>query len=328
MRRYTRLVGAVLASLSPYSPEILAGLFDSTYELEVVTVPPTATPAAVRDAVALADLVLGDRKRRHALDRSALQAMRRCRLIQQPAVGFDAIDHRAAAELGIPVANAGGYNRESVADWTVMAVLDLVRQGALRDRRMREGRWPHDGIGIHELGALTVGVVGAGNAGAAVVARLRAFGCRLLVSDPVSRDLAGVVQLPLPELLEQSDVVTLHVPLDVQTRGLIDGAALRRMKTGALLVNASRGPVVEEAALIAALQEGRLAGAALDVFEVEPLPPDSPLRRMDNVFLSPHVAGMSEEAEARLLETCAANMRRVLDGLDPVNVVNGVGRRA
>lgn len=318
----------MLASLSPYSREVLAGLFDSTYEVEVVTVPPAATPAAVRDAVALADLVLGDRRRRHALDRPALQAMRRCRLIQQPAAGFDAIDHRAAAELGIPVANAAGYNRESVADWTVMAMLNLVRQGALRDRRMHEGQWPHDGTGIRELGALTVGVIGAGHAGAAVVARLRGFGCSLLFSDVVSRDLPGTIQLPLPDLLEQADMVTLHVPLDDQTRGLIDGAALGRMKDGAFLVNASRGPVVEEAALIAALQDGRLAGAALDVFEVEPLVPDSPLRKMDNVFLSPHVAGASLEAEGRLLETCAANMRRVLDGLEPLNVVNGVGGRA
>jgi phosphoglycerate dehydrogenase-like enzyme len=327
-RSYTRLVGALLASLSPYSNQVLAGLFDSTYEVEVLTVPAAATPGAVRDVVAMADLVLGDKKRRHPIDRAALQAMRRCRLIQQPAVGFDAIDHRAAAELGIPVANAAGYNREAVADWTVMAVLNLLRQGALRDRRMREGQWPNDPAGTHELGALTVGVVGVGHTGAAVVDRLRGFGSRLLFSDVVPRNLAGGVQLPLQELLEQADVVTVHVPLDIETRGLIDAAALGRMKKGAILVNASRGPVVEEMALIEALQDGRLAGAALDVFELEPLDPGSPLRKMDNVFLSPHVAGVSEESEARLLETCAANMRRVLDGLEPFNVVNGVSRRS
>jgi phosphoglycerate dehydrogenase-like enzyme len=325
---YTRLVGAVLASLSPYSKEILAGLFDSTYEVEVLTVPATAAPGAVRHAVAGADLVLGDKKRRHPLDRAALQAMRRCRLIQQPAVGFDAIDHRAAAELGIPVANAAGYNSEAVADWTVMAILNLVRQGALRDRLMRSGEWPNDAVGTHELGALTVGVVGVGNTGGAVVSRLRSFGCRLLFSDVVPRKLAGGTQLSLEELLQQADVVTVHVPLDTQTRGLVDGTALGRMKRGAILVNASRGAVVEERALIEALEDGRLAAAALDVFEREPLDTDSPLREMDNVFLSPHVAGVSVESEARLLETCGANMRRVLDGLDPFNVVNGVSRRS
>jgi D-3-phosphoglycerate dehydrogenase len=293
-----------------------------------LTVPVTANSGAVRDAVADADLVLGDKKRRHPIDRAALQAMRRCRLIQQPAVGFDAIDHRAAAELGIPVANAAGYNSEAVADWTVMAILTLVRQGALRDRRMRRGEWPSEPVGSHELGALTVGVVGVGNIGGAVVSRLRSFGCRLLFSDVVPRKLAGGTQLPLEELLEQADVVTVHVPLDTETRALIDAGAIGRMKRGAVLVNASRGSVVEERALTEALEDGRLAAAALDVFEREPLDPDSPLREMENVFLSPHVAGVSVESEARLLETCGANMRRVLDGLDPFNVVNGVSRRS
>ncbi len=318
----------MLASLSPYSREILAGLFDSRYEVEVLTVPVTANAGAVRDAVADADLVLGDKKRRHTIDRAALQAMRRCRLIQQPAVGFDAIDHRAAAELGIPVANAAGYNSEAVADWTVMAILNLVRQGALRDRRMRRGEWPNEPERSHELGALTVGVVGVGNTGGAVVSRLRSFGCRLLFSDVVPRKLAGGTQLPLEELLEQADVVTVHVPLDTETRALIDAGAIGRMKRGAVLVNASRGPVVEERALTEALEDGRLAAAALDVFEREPLDTASPLREMENVFLSPHVAGVSVESEARLLETCGANMRRVLDGLDPFNVVNGVSRRS
>jgi phosphoglycerate dehydrogenase-like enzyme len=318
-------VGALLASLSPYSEDVLAGLFDSTYGVEVVSVPATAAPADVRGAVADADLVLGDRRRRFPIDRPALQAMRRCRLIQQPAVGFDAIDHRAAAELGIPVANAGGYNRDAVADWTVMAILNMVRRGTLRDRLMRAGQWPHDLIGDRELGALAVGVVGMGDIGRAVVGRLRGFGCRLLFTDVIPQSVAGATQLPLDRLLEEADLVTIHVPLDAATRGLIDAEALFRMKKGAMLVNSSRGPVVDETALTAALEEGRLGGAALDVFEFEPLDPDSPLRRMDGVFLSPHVAGLSEEAEARLLETCGANMRRVLDGLEPFNVVNAVG---
>jgi phosphoglycerate dehydrogenase-like enzyme len=318
----------VLASLSPYPREVLAGLFDSTYRVEVLTLPAAATVDAVHEAVSEADLVLGDKKRRHRIDRSALQAMRRCRLIQQPAVGFDAIDHRAAAELGIPVANAAGYNRDAVADWTLMAILDLVRQGAARDRRMREGQWPNGPAGARELGSLTVGVVGVGNTGGAVVERLRGFGCRLLFTDVIPRSLAGAVQLPLEDLLEQADVVTVHVPLDRDTRGLVGGRVLEKMKPGAILVNASRGPVVDEAALAHALRTGRLAAAALDVFEHEPLAPDSPLRRLENVLLSPHVAGVTEEAERRLLDTCGANMTRVLDGLEPFNVVNGVMRRA
>jgi phosphoglycerate dehydrogenase-like enzyme len=315
----------VLASLSPYSEDVLAGLFDSRYEVQVVAVAATATPGDVSDALAEADIVLGDRKRRLPIDRPALQAMRRCRLIQQPAVGFDAIDHRAAAEFGIPVANAGGYNRDAVADWTVMAILEVIRQGAWRDRLIRDGQWPNGLMGARELGALTVGVVGVGDIGAAVVSRLRAFGCRLLFTDMVPQSVGGATQLPLEELLEAADVVTVHVPLNEATRGLIGADALAHARKDAVLVNASRGPVVDEAALTAALEQGRLGGAALDVFEFEPLDPESPLRRMDNVFLSPHVAGVSEEAEVRLLATCGANMRRVLDGLEPFNVVNGVG---
>ena len=317
----------MLASLSPYPGEVLLGLFPDGAQVEVVTVPDPPAPEAVCEAVAEADLVLGDKRHKHKLDRATLQAMRRCRLIQQPAVGYDVIDHRAAAELGVPVANAAGYNRDAVADWTVLAILNLLRQGAFGDRRMREGAWPYPELRGRELGALTVGIVGLGNTGGAVAGRLRAFGSRLVFADIVPRSAAGATQLPLERLLEESDVVTVHVPLDHDTRGLIGEAAFRRMKPGAILVNASRGPVVDETALIAALDAGRLGGAGLDVFEVEPLAEDSPLRSFENVFLSPHVAGATEEAEARLLETCGANLRRVLEGLEPFNIVNGVTRR-
>src|SRR5690349_19865490 len=150
--------------------------------------------------------------------------MRRCQLIQQPAVGFDAIDHRAAAELGIPVANAAGYNRDSVADWTVMAILALVRDGARADHVMHEGRWPYQQLRGRELGALTIGIVGLGNIGNAVASRLRAFGCRLLFTDVVPRSAPGAEAVPLERLLAESDVVTVHVPLDHDTRHLVGDA--------------------------------------------------------------------------------------------------------
>jgi phosphoglycerate dehydrogenase-like enzyme len=314
----------VLASLSPYPAEVLLGLFGTAHQVEVIAVPEGASTGTVREAAARADLVLGDKRHKHRLQRPTLEAMSRCRLIQQPSVGFDVIDHRAAADLGIPVANAAGYNRDAVADWTIMAILNLVRHGALGDRRMHAGEWPYPEVRGRELGALTVGLVGAGNTGSAVAGRLRSFGCRLLFSDVVPRSLAGAIRLPLPELLGQSDVVTVHVPLDDTTRGLIGEPALRLMKPGAVLVNASRGPVVDEPALLRALESGQLGGAALDVFTVEPLAAGSPLRSLENVFLSPHAAGATREAEGRLLETCGANLRRVLDGLEPFNVVNGV----
>ena len=316
-----------IASLSPYPAEVVSGLFSGAGDVDVVVVPPPPAGDALLAAVAEADAVLGDKRHRHRLDRPTLAAMSRCRLVQQPSVGFDVIDHRAAAELGIPVANAAGYNRDSVADWTVMAILNLVRQGALSDRAMRQGDWPFQRVRGRELGAMTVGIVGVGNTGNAVATRLRPFGSRLVFTDVVPRSLPGAVPLPLDDLLAEADVVTLHVPLDDTTRGLIGDAQLRRMRPGAYLINASRGPVVDEAALVRALDAGHLGGAGLDVFEVEPLPAESALRGFENVFLTPHAAALTDEAESRLLDVCGANLRRVMQGLEPFNVVNGVTLR-
>ena len=316
-----------IASLSPYAEEVVRGLFAGAEDLEVALVPPPPAPEAVRRAVADADLVLADKKHRHRLDRAVLGAMSRCRLIQQPAVGYDAIDHRAAAELGIPVANAAGYNRDAVADWTIMAMLNLLRHGARGDRAMRAGEWPSQLMRGRDLGALTVGIVGLGNVGNAVATRVRAFGSRVIFTEVVPRSLSGAAAVPLDDLLAEADVVTVHVPLDRDTDHLIGEAELGRMKQGAILVNASRGRVVDEAALVRALDSGRLGGAGLDVFEVEPLPPDSPLRAFQNVFLSPHTGALTADAEDKLLEVCGANLRRVLAGLEPFNVVNGVTLR-
>lgn len=326
---YTRPMTKI-ACLSPLSEELVRELVageGGTANLEVQLAPEPPTREAIRDLLADADLVISDGRHRHRLDRELLGAMRRCRLIQQPAVGFDVIDHRAAAEFGIPVANCAGYNRDSVADWVIMAILNLVRHGARGDRTMREGGWPAAAMEGRELGALTVGIVGLGNVGNAVATRLRAFGCRLLFHDVVPRSLPGAEPASLSDLLGRADVVTVHVPLDHETRPLLGAAELDRMRPGAILVNASRGPVVDEAALVQCLEAGHLGGAALDVFEHEPLAEDSPLRRLDNVFLSPHIGGNTADAKARSLEAVGTNLRRVLAGLEPFNVVNGVSLR-
>jgi D-3-phosphoglycerate dehydrogenase len=254
--------------------------------------------------------------------------MTRCLLIQMPAVGYDVIDHRAAAEFGIAVANAAGYNRDAVADWTVMAILNLVRRGSWGDRRMREGQWPKKDMMARELAALTIGIVGLGNVGSALATRLLAFGSRVVYADVIERSVAGVERRPFEDLLAEADVVCVHVPLNHETHHLISTAAMNRMKKGAYLVNASRGPVVDEKALVAALDSGHLGGAGLDVFEQEPTPADNPLLRMENVFFSPHVGGAALEAEARALEVVRDNLTRVLDGEEPANVVNGVVLRA
>ncbi|TMC15068.1 MAG: hydroxyacid dehydrogenase [Chloroflexi bacterium] len=316
---------ARVACLSPYSQETVRELFKGRHQVEVVLVPDPPAQQAVLEATQEAHLVIADKRHKHRIDRRVLENMRNCLLIQQAAVGFDAIDHRAAAEYGIPVANAAGYNRDAVADWTVMAILNILRKGAYGDRLVRDGAWLREELLGHELGALTVGIVGLGNVGGTVARRLDGFGSSLVFTDPdPTRDHPGAKRVGLDELLRTADVVCLHVPLDVETRGLIGAEALAALKPGAILVNAARGPLVDEAALVEALGSGRLAGAALDVYEVEPLPAGSPLRDFDNVFLSPHIGGGTLEAEARVLEMVGANLLRMLDGEPPVNVVNAV----
>src|SRR5919201_727602 len=209
--------------LSPLSRQTLQDLIGNRPGVETVLVeePPPA-PAAVRAAVAGATVVISDKRHLHLIDRATLQAMAGCRLIQVPAVGFDAVDHRAAAELGIPVANAAGYNKEAVADWTLMAILTLLRRGAWGDRQIREGGWPKWEMGGRQLGSLTVGIIGLGNIGTAVATRLRPFGARLLFTDIVPRTFEGAEPVELEDLLQRSDVVCIHCVLDRDTRGLMD----------------------------------------------------------------------------------------------------------
>lgn len=321
---------ARVACLSPYDEATVQALFKGRHQVHVTLVPPPPAQAEVKAACGDADLVIADRRHKHRIDRDVLQNMRRCRLIQQAAVGFDSIDHRAAAELGIPVANAAGYNRDSVADWTVMAMIALLRHSFFLDRQLRAGRWSEDDqmrsqetMG-HELRAMTVGIIGMGNVGSAVARRVLAFGAKILFADTLQRSFEGARQVGLDSLLEESDIVSVHAPLDVDTRALIGASEMTRMKEGAYLINAARGPIVDEPSLINALQSGHLAGAGLDVFEVEPLPIDSPLRKIENVILAPHRGGATVEADQRLLEVVGDNLVRVLDGQPPVNVVNGL----
>ena len=326
-------VPARIACLSPYGEETVKAMFKGRHQVDVVLVPEPPDQPAVMAACAGADLVIADKRHKHRIDRAVLANMHDCKLIQQPAVGFDTIDHRAAGELGIPVANAAGFNKEAVADWTVMAMIALVRHSFWGDRQLRAGRWRRDDplrdqmLG-RELGAMTVGIIGLGNVGSSVARRLHAFGSRILFADVAPRNHPGAEKVDLATLLRESDIVCIHTPLDVDTGALIDAKAIASMRRGSYLVNASRGPIVDQAALIEALQSGQLAGAGLDVYEVEPLPESSPLRTMENVVLAPHTGGATIEADARLIEVVGENLLRVLDGHAPINVVNAVAARA
>lgn len=210
-------------------------------------------------------------------------------------VGYDSVDIPVAIACGLPVIVAPGFT-ESVADYTFGLMLAVTRQVALADRLVRDGRW--EVLVSTNVCGKTLGIVGLGRIGKAVARRARGFDMRVLAADVVQDEASArqydVKYLSLPELLQQADIVSINAPLASETRHLIDDQALRRMKPTAFLINTARGDLVDEDALAAALREGRLAGAGLDVFHQEPLQHNL-FQGMDNVVLSPHLAAYSQE---------------------------------
>jgi phosphoglycerate dehydrogenase-like enzyme len=284
----------------------------------------------VFDEVARADVILGDWTHELGIDAEMLDRAGRCLAVLQPTAGTDGIDLEHAAALGIPVANAPGTNDRAVAEWTVMAILALLKDVWRHHAGVLAGRWDMLEADVHELGDRTVGILGLGRIGQAVAARLAPFELRRLVyADVVGapREIErqfGLERLEIDELCRVSDAVTVHAPLLPSTRGLLDARRLALMSPKTVIINAARGPIIDEAALCEALDAGRLRGAALDVFSVEPLPMDSPLRGRPNVLLSPHLAGSTNEARGRMVASALRNLDRVLRGGAPENVVNGV----
>ncbi len=291
------------------------------------------SPAAVGAALPTADYVFGDWTGELRLDADALGAAARCRAVFQPTAGFQGIDVDAAAQLGIPVANAPGANAASVAEWAVMAMLAMLRRAWFEHQELRAGNWrmvqaAEDGI--FDLAGRVIGIVGFGAIGRGVARRLQGFEpAEILCFDAVPVDEAtlaatGSRQVELDELCARADVLTLHVPLLPGTRGLIDARRLELLPRRAVVVNSSRGPVLDEAHLRDQLRSGRLLGAALDVFTDEPLGPGHAWADVPNVLLSPHLSGSTVEARDRMIEEGLDNLRTVLSGGDPRHVVNGV----
>jgi phosphoglycerate dehydrogenase-like enzyme len=248
----------------------------------------------------------------------------RARLVHKFGAGVNTIDVDAASRHGIAVANMPGANAPSVAEGTLLLMLAALRRLPTLDRATRDGRgWPSDpqlGETVRDIGGCTVGLVGYGNIAKQVETIIAAMGATVLHTS--TRDDALPGWKPLPELLAASDIVSLHLPLTDNTDGLIDRAALDSMKPGAVLVNTSRGAIVDEDALADALRDGRLAAAGLDVFGVEPVPPDHPLLGLDNVVLTPHVTWYTVDTMRRYLAEAVANCRRLRDGQPLAHVVN------
>lgn len=248
-----------------------------------------------------------------------LQAADRLKVIGRAGVGVDNIDLEVATRRGVVVLNAPGGNVVSAAELTFALMLALVRHLARADATLRSGVWERGRFKGIELYGKTLGLVGAGRIGSEVAKRARAFGMRVIAYDPyLSRERAermGIQLVTLPDLLEESDVVSIHTPLTDETTGMIGARELAMLKPTAYLINAARGGVVDEDALAQSLSEGRLAGAALDVFAREPVPAGHPLLELDNVLVVPHLGAATREAQTGVgIEICAAVRDALLTG--------------
>jgi phosphoglycerate dehydrogenase-like enzyme len=264
------------------------------------------------------------------LTRRLIEASERLAFVHHQGVGYhDTVDTAALAERRIPLAITPGGTTVGVAEHTVMLILAMLRRLPFADAELRQGRFHINALRpvSRELRGRTVGLLGAGRIGRAVAERLKPFGVRVLHFDPagvppeIERAL-GLEGRALGALLAESDIVSLHLPLTAATRRIVDAAALARMKRGAYLVNTSRGGLVDEPALIAALQEGRLSGAALDVFDPEPPQADNPLFSMPNVVLTPHVAAGTRDAFMEKMCFVFDNLERFWRGEPVENLVD------
>jgi D-3-phosphoglycerate dehydrogenase len=303
-------------TIHPAGAERLA----SRCELRIL---PGAYPNEARLAEAAADATvifarMGD------VTRNVIAAAPRLRLIARHGIGVDAVDMEAATEHGVMVTTTGSVNAGAVAEYAFALLLGLARKVPDADAGMRRGEWTRNPLVGTELAGKTLGVIGLGAIGGLMARQALGFRMKVIAQDPVAKpppDLT-VEMTTREDLLARSDVISLHLRLTPGTRHTIDARSIAAMKPTAFLVNTSRGELIDEAALTAALTRGALAGAALDVFEQEPLAPGSPLRFLPNVLLSPHVAGQTGESMRAVAIAAADQILEAIEGRTPPNVYN------
>ena len=276
------------------------------------------------DAMSDADAVLVRSATR--ITRESMARAHRLKAIGRAGVGVDTIDVDAATERGIPVLTAPGGNTISAAELTMALLLSLARKVPAADRSMRAGEWDKKSFSGIELYGKTLGLVGAGRIGSQVAKRAREFGMSVVVYDPYLTSVRAheldAELATLDEVLARADVLSVHVPLTDATKGLLGPAQFAKMKRSMIVLNVARGGVVDESALLAALQSKAIAGAALDVFESEPLPADHPLRTAPNVVLTPHVGASTSEAQEKVAIEIAEAVRDALLHGDVSRAVN------
>jgi D-3-phosphoglycerate dehydrogenase len=265
--------------------------------------------------------------RRLEVSAGMIQGFRRCKILVRYGVGTDNVDVAAATAAGIMVGRVPSYCIDEVSTHAIALLLACMRKLVVTHEKVRRGAWDvHRSDPIHRLAGRTLGLVGLGQIGTAVARKLCGWDLRLLATDPyidpTRAKSMGVELVPLEELIRRSDYISLHCPLLPETRHLVNREKLALMQPGGILINTARGPVVDTSALLQALGEGRLAGAGLDVFEEEPLPPTSPLRTHPAVVLTDHTAWYSEEAQLQLQRTAAEEVVRVCTGGLPLSLAN------
>lgn len=304
--------------LAPIPAEAVAPQLPDGHE--VVSVGRDEDPS---DACREADVVVADWTAHHRVAGDVVRTLApTCRLVQVPAAGLDSVDLEACREAGIPVASCAGLNAGAVAEWCVWATIGALRQLVRDDRTLRSGEWTQLGRARYELAGKTVGIVGMGDIGQALAPRIGAFDVDLRYwtrtrrSEEREAEL-GVTYHDLDGLIAGSDVVVLAIALTADTRHLIDADRLSTMKDTAVLVNAARGEIVDDDALADALAEGRIHGAAVDVWSPEPPPDDHPLFGTETAIVNPHLAGTTAESAGRILGRSLDNVKAVLSGEEP-----------
>ena len=314
-------------TMAPLPPAMLDGALGGL-PVSVVT-PDRDDPAAVRAALVDAEILVYDwRPAAPGLSAADVAAAPHLAFVQQPSIGVPGHDRAALDGAGIPLANAAGFNTAAVAEWVLGALIGVARHFEWVQREMRDGGWSQVEVIARqpiEIGGRRVGLVGFGSIAVALVAPLQALGCPVSYwtrSRRVPADEHGATYRDLDELIATSDVLINLIALGDETRGLLSASRLAALPPGAIIVNASRGGIVDELAVLEAVESGRLAGAAFDVYDIEPLPADSPLRRCDRILLTSHTAGTTNESFARITELLADNLRRAMTGEPVRNVVN------
>lgn len=264
---------------------------------------------------------------RASLHDDVLKAAEGVRMVQVLSAGYDSMNLRLMRDLEVPCCNNGGANSRAVADHAVLLMLAVYKQLMAAERSTREGRWnqPITGLNTFEMADKLVGILGLGNIGRQVARRVQGFEARVQYHDlfplaPELEDELGVTRVGIRELFETSDIISVHTPLTPGTRHIVSGELIGLMKPTSVFINTSRGPVVDESALIDALREDRISAAGLDVFEREPIDHDNPLLSMDNVVVTPHSAGTTWDTWFRRAEFAYENMQGVWNGNAPMAV--------